>query len=271
VRIVLFGYSKDSLLAGMNMLLISIIVPIMFNHVKSFVWRATYSNVYALVQICALVYWICPETHILWTMFLYYWAASLITGYASTMLVIRLAIYYDRQKKLEQLSTTDFLTGLNNTRKFDSVFNELTKKATELNEPISLLVVDIDHFKKINDTYGHPAGDAVLQQIAELLTRLKRQIDTVSRNGGEEFTMILLNCPKAEAIKVAKRVTQAVELFVFRLPSGKKIKITVSVGVATYLESTRDMTKLIQLADEGLYRAKRRGRNQVCFANESDL
>ncbi|NMM64001.1 GGDEF domain-containing protein [Clostridium sp. P21] len=165
--------------------------------------------------------------------------------------------------KYKEDSSKDFLTGLNNVREFDSLFNNLSRKAVEKKKSLSLMIIDIDWFKKINDTYGHSSGDEVLKQLGEVLKRNCRTFDIVSRNGGEEFSILLINCPSAESIEIAERIRRAVEKYEFMLPTGGKVNISVSVGVATYPNIVGNTGKLRESADIALYEAKRTGRNKV--------
>jgi diguanylate cyclase len=170
-------------------------------------------------------------------------------------------------RKLKSESAKDYLTGLNNVRSFDQRFNEAMDNANEKNEQVSLLMIDIDFFKKVNDTYGHHEGDIVLIELGNILTKNSRSFDMVSRNGGEEFTVILLDCHINQALNIAERIRAAVEKAEFILPDRTSIKITVSIGVANYPESAQQREYLLELADLALYQAKRTGRNKVVLAN----
>ncbi len=170
-------------------------------------------------------------------------------------------------RKLKSESANDYLTGLNNVRSFDQQFNQIMKTATEKNEQVSLLMIDIDFFKKVNDTYGHHQGDIVLKELGNILTKNSRSFDIVSRNGGEEFTVILLDCHINQALSIAERIRTAVEKAEILLPDRRIIKITISIGVANYPESSQQKEYLLELADSALYQAKRTGRNKVVIAS----
>ena len=157
----------------------------------------------------------------------------------------------------------DYLTGLNNVRQFDTLLNISINSAKERNEKLSMLYIDLDFFKKVNDTYGHPEGDLVLKEIGEILKKTCRSFDIISRNGGEEFSVILLDCPLERAVEVAERIRSKVEKHDFVLSSGQKINITISIGVSSFPETTADIEKLVEHADIALYSAKRTGRNTV--------
>ena len=148
--------------------------------------------------------------------------------------------------RLEQESTIDFLTGLNNVRQYDNALNESFINVKDKNEHLSILIIDIDFFKKVNDTYGHLAGDSVLQQLGIILSTSCRSFDIVSRIGGEEFSVILPDCPSMQAIEVAERLRIAVEIHEFIIPDETKINITISIGAATYPDNVKDLENLVK-------------------------
>lgn len=168
-----------------------------------------------------------------------------------------------RNKVLSDEVLTDPLTGLGNHRFLHETFqiefrNHLTTRA-----PLSCFMMDLDHFKKVNDTYGHPFGDTVLKHFAGLVKKSIREGDTATRYGGEEFLCILPNCGMEEALTVAERIRHATECFPFT-HEGKKVKVTVSVGTVTgYQRTGASYHHLIELADQALYKAKGHGRNRV--------
>ena len=142
---------------------------------------------------------------------------------------------------------------------------EEVERAGRLKLRFSVAMIDVDHFKECNDTYGHLAGDTVLKKISERLKCSVREVDMVARYGGEEFCVVLPETTKKLAVSVAERLLRAVGSNDIDA-NGKKIKITVSVGVATYPKDGTDVASLIDKADTALYKAKRKGRNVVCSA-----
>ncbi len=193
-----------------------------------------------------------------------YWVISIIGGLISVFFVEYVRKTQYLLMKYEKESTTDFLTGLHNVRQFDVLWNTLISNATAKNERLSLLMIDIDHFKHVNDTYGHPIGDIILVELGQILKDYSRSFDVVSRNGGEEFSVILPDCPNHQAQEIAERIRRAVEIHNFKVSSKETINITVSIGVATYPETVEDTEQIVEIADECLYKAKRTGRNRVC-------
>ena len=163
---------------------------------------------------------------------------------------------------LEELATHDGLTGLYNHKTFYAFLDDEVERARRYQHPFSLLMIDIDHFKHVNDTYGHQAGDAILRGLSERLIEQVRTIDRVCRYGGEEITVIL---PDTEAaFDVADRLRAAIEATPFDIGSGKAIGITVSIGLAACPHDADNGPALVAAADTALYAAKEGGRNRVC-------
>ncbi|HXZ94801.1 MAG TPA: diguanylate cyclase [Dehalococcoidia bacterium] len=166
------------------------------------------------------------------------------------------------KEKLEQLATLDSLTGLYNRRAILGKLRELINLANRYKEDFSLIMLDIDHFKKINDRYGHLAGDEVLEEIATLIHRNIRDTDIVGRYGGEEFIIILPKTNLSSAWVVAERLRSIIEKTELKDSAGNTFTITISQGLAGG-ERGEDAYSLISRADEALYKAKEKGRNCV--------
>jgi two-component system cell cycle response regulator len=179
---------------------------------------------------------------------------------------IRKKRYQDalRNNYLESISfsVTDALTNLYNRRYFDAHIKSMLSKAQTDGKPLSLLIVDIDFFKKVNDTYGHSSGDAVIQEIAKRMMMSVRPTDLCTRYGGEEFVILLPSTLLADACKVAERIRSTVERYLVILPDGSDLSCTISVGVSVSNESDTAQT-LLDRADKCLYEAKHQGRNRV--------
>jgi len=163
---------------------------------------------------------------------------------------------------LEQLAMTDYLTNLYNRRYFMQRGTEEFKRARRNNHPLSLLMLDIDEFKKVNDTYGHEAGDMALQQVAAALKSSLREIDILGRMGGEEFAVLLPNTSLYEAALSAKRIKQIIASTLFEVP-GALLTITISVGVSVITDEMSGIDDILRNADVALYHAKNSGRNRV--------
>ena len=170
--------------------------------------------------------------------------------------------------ELEQLAMTDFLTGLFNRRFFIQRSTDEVKRAKRNAEPLALLMLDFDEFKKVNDTFGHETGDLALQQVASVMSTSLREIDILGRMGGEEFAVLLPNTSLEEALLLAERVRQSIENISFEKSKGL-LKITASIGVAAFTDEMSDIDDLIRNADNALYQAKANGRNCVVAYNKS--
>lgn len=164
----------------------------------------------------------------------------------------------------EQLSITDPLTGLFNRRELERRLSEEVRRSERYGREFSLLLLDLDHFKQLNDTRGHPAGDAVLNHLGHLLHREARMLDIPFRYGGEEFAVLLPETGTAPARHAAERLKARIAEESFPQPDGSIASVTVSIGIATYPHHSKDVGTLLGLVDMALYAAKRGGRNQVC-------
>lgn len=263
-RVLFFGISVSSITAVVTLILLPLICGLIAKMRISPLLKFIYMNVSNILVFTIAVSFLISDKHKLINAILYYGIISLLGGgilYFITEYISRSNANY---RLLKESARKDFLTGLNNVREFDMIWNTHVRNARERKERLSLLLIDIDHFKKINDTYGHLAGDEVLKELGHVLTIATRSFDTVSRNGGEEFSVILPDCPNQQAIEIANRIRKTVESHEFCISSKETIKITISIGLATFPETIKDTEKMIGIADDCLYKAKHLGRNQVC-------
>lgn len=172
-------------------------------------------------------------------------------------------------QEIREMALTDTLTGLANRRRFDAALENELERAHRFNRPLSLLMLDLDYFKKFNDTYGHLAGDQVLTRVGEVLRRNLRSVDLPARYGGEEFVVILPETGMVGAAATAERIREAMERENFTVGPGRLEQVTVSIGGVTYLPLKRtvggkpDGPTLVRAADRALYSAKQSGRNRV--------
>jgi diguanylate cyclase (GGDEF)-like protein len=169
-------------------------------------------------------------------------------------------------KRLEELATMDGLTGLLNKRALTELASQKLKSATRFKKPLSLMVCDIDYFKKVNDTYGHDIGDLVIKGFGEVLRRVKRDTDIVGRFGGEEFVVACEETDDRGAAQLAERIRTELESTTFHSDQGQ-VKVTCSVGVAPFPAAGETWEALFKAADEALYVSKRTGRNRVTVWN----
>ncbi len=188
----------------------------------------------------------------------------------ATFITIYIVKYFITSRDLEytyKLATTDGLTELYNHRFFQEQLLLNIENSKRYNTQFSLILLDIDYFKKFNDTYGHQAGDAVLRQVAMMLKKLVRSTDIVCRYGGEEMSIILSNTAYPDAIITAQKICETIAQTPFNLGASTTKNVTISLGVATYPEHGKTPNELIEHADKGLYAAKANGRNQVGLQN----
>lgn len=191
-------------------------------------------------------------------------------GFALLTVSLSLQTAFDirRVTLLEQENITDYLMGIYNRRYLDRRLEEECARSRRYNLPISVLLIDVDHFKHINDTYGHQTGDVTLKTMSTLVLEMVRETDIVARYGGEEIAIIAPNTPPSLASVLAERLRQHIEQHELLIPNGANrqpaIRITVSIGVAAGLnQEARNSKLLVRKADKALYQAKQTGRNRI--------
>lgn len=172
----------------------------------------------------------------------------------------------DLFETIKKQAITDGLTGLCNRRQFDYSLLKESERSLRQNQPFSLITLDLDHLKSINDTFGHALGDVAISTIAKVLKGKARTIDIAARFGGEEFGVILPGVDSQRAMMAAERIRAAIEAE----PIPQVKKITASIGVVTFGEHTENIDELLELADKAMYNAKKSGRNQVKLAQKED-
>jgi diguanylate cyclase (GGDEF)-like protein len=166
-------------------------------------------------------------------------------------------------QKMTELAITDDLTKLFNTRYLNRTIEIEIQRSTRYHTSVSLIFMDVDYFKRINDQYGHLIGSKVLVEMGQLLLKSLRTVDIVARYGGDEFVIVLPQTPPGAAIQIAERMRRAVEQNTFMKKEGYSLKLTASFGVASYPESAKSKEDLIRLADDAMYRVKYQTRNAV--------
>lgn len=178
------------------------------------------------------------------------------------------------QYQIRRLLSHDDLTGLLSSRSFFSELRRESSRAAAEKRPFCVLMMDVDHFKQVNDTYGHLTGSKTLEEIGHSITKILRSGDVAARFGGEEFAAFLLDAELAQGIVAAERIRQAIEEREFSvIRQGRAVevhRVTISIGVAAFPNDSSDPIELVEMADSALYRAKREGRNRVCVYHDLD-
>lgn len=261
-RILLSGLTTITIVLIISVSIQIIVYSVIAYHIKNLRLAWTLQYLFNMINSAIVFYYMLHHEKNLNQLYYNFFIGSTVIA----VLIYSLLKYYrnfdTKLNKLLEDSTTDYLTGIHNVRGFDQEYNKAINWSTRKNERLSFLMLDIDHFKKINDNYGHSAGDEILRQLAEILQSTCRVFDIISRNGGEEFSVILQDTPLSHASEVAERIRIAVENFEFIIGK-EKIRLTISIGCSSYPENTQNPDELISLADKALYKAKESGRNRV--------
>jgi len=174
------------------------------------------------------------------------------------------------EQELERQARTDFLTGIANRRHFLDLADQELARTRRYGRPFSMLMLDLDMFKNVNDRYGHRVGDLTLQKVVDVCKQILREVDVFGRLGGEEFGIMLPETDSEQAVQVADRVRQAIAEASVRLPQGGSVGVTASIGVATYSPDD-DVDAVLSRADRALYAAKRSGRDRVSMEGDSRI
>lgn len=189
-------------------------------------------------------------------------------GEISTSFNIMAQKLEDSSHQMRQLASTDTLTKLSNRFAMDSFLETAFTSAKYNNSALSVLMFDIDHFKRVNDTYGHVAGDQVLLKVSHILSKSFRTIDMLARYGGEEFVAVLPGCMANQAAVIGSRVIKAVEEAEIEISSEAFIRVTVSCGISEILRTDTCYTDIVKRSDTALYHAKQAGRNRIAWNKE---
>ncbi len=258
-RIIYFGYSQSAILGAILILLISVLCGLIYKLKISEYKKWIIMNLSSIIAFSILIIATIERNAAIETLS-YFVVICILVGvlvyYISKHIVLTNTLYFKYRKE----STKDFLTGLYNVRNFDLSINEIIDKSDGVTSVVSMLMLDIDHFKYINDTYGHLVGDEVLKELAQVLKKSCRSTDYIARVGGEEFCAILMDCNSEMALEIAENIRKTVENQKF---TAELISMTISIGVATYPETIHSVELIRSESDKALYYSKQNGRNQV--------
>jgi diguanylate cyclase len=261
-----YGFSTASLSEFGSMLLLGLVSIVLNKQLRRTSWslagRLALSTI--TINVCVVVsitvLGSLQSKQWIWTTMPVAFVLSVVTSALFVFIIRDFQLEYVRRASLVEEASRDHLTKLYNVRTFDRYFQEIMKQAARDGNPVSLAFIDVDHFKTINDTYGHAVGDVVLRKVAELMATNIRWNDFVARYGGEEFVVILPDTNEQEAIEIMDRLRISIAEQTVRIQKDL-VSVTVSIGIATYPASSEE--ELIHCADQALYQAKAQGRNQV--------
>ena len=188
----------------------------------------------------------------------------LVKPFSNDELLAKIELIIEKRRFYLELATTDALTGLGNRKFFEEKFENIYRISSQYKQIFSIAILDVDHFKAVNDTYGHDTGDYVLQEVAKLLRGKIRKDDLLARIGGEEFALLLSGTEGQNTRKVMERLRKGVDEHIFQKPGeSQAVKVTISIGFACFPATAADKDGLFKAADKALYQAKRRGRNMI--------
>lgn len=262
-RVLYFGVSQPAIIGFITALIVGIGFSIICNIKSSRKSKLIFSIIYLFFVFSIALFIVLGLSITFFKTITMYCIGNIGVCCIVFFYVENLIEFIKHNKKLEHEATKDFLTGLNNVKNFDTSFNSISQLTLKKWENLSLLFIDIDFFLKVNDTYSHNAGDIVLKELAEIFIDTVRVFDVISRNGGEEFSILLLDCSSSHALKIAEKLRKKVETHQFNISDKVNLNITISIGVSTYPYTTNKIDDLLEDADKALHEAKRTGRNKV--------
>ncbi|MDR3584125.1 MAG: diguanylate cyclase [Desulfosporosinus sp.] len=261
-RLFFQGLTFPSIMATLNILMIAICCAVTTKFTKNKMLQWVIMSMYTLIFPTITFIIIINNRKLLIETIVTYWISTVVTSVLVCFYIQYIDLLRFSYQRYQQDSAKDYRTGLNNVRQFDIEFNRIANGLTD-KSIITMLFIDIDHFKKVNDIHGHKNGDKVLEDLGKLLLNSTNSIDIVSRNGGEEFSVIMTDCPQDKILDVAERIRREVQEHKFYLSDDQSINITISIGVAIYPFTVNNIQEIVEKADSALYEAKRTGRNKV--------
>lgn len=266
----LFGNVFASLVSFFISVAIAIGCGLMSRWIKQHISITTFwMNVYSMCLISFALFINIPDHRIYTETLLIFWPISIIATYVTVNICKDIRQSKDLLQHYKAWATTDFLTGLYNVRQFHTVLSEKMAQVKQQNSCLALILFDIDRFKSINDSYGHDGGDVILRHLGELIRSLVPKSGLAFRNGGEEFSILLISC-EHEAAAFAEHVRTTIERHPFVVQK-QTVHITVSIGISLFPTFATNETELFKQADIALYEAKQQGRNRTVVYKKQDL
>lgn len=265
-RLGVYGFNSSSVVASTQIILFVLIYIIIDKYVQSKKKRLILYYIFTMIIYVPTLFYLYSDYSVSEKIIIFdFTIISTITFIIMYYLLGYVESSNDLYRKYKEEAKKDYLTGLYNMRQFDAIYNKTIDHISKTDEKLSILLIDIDHFKMVNDKYGHHTGDIVLSQLSDLINSISRKSDVVSRIGGEEFCVLLLNTNKEITAIIADRIRKCIENYEFKSDKGDIINITISVGIAVYPDTTIEINKIKEKADSALYKSKLLGRNQISF------
>ncbi|HBV86042.1 MAG TPA: GGDEF domain-containing protein [Desulfosporosinus sp.] len=264
-RLFFDGLTYTSILSAITAVVIGVGCAFIAKYIASTLKKWTIMSIYILIVPTITFSIMIDNQHLLARTILTYWLGLSMVSSLLYLYVRYLDLTRFLYRKYQIDSAKDHRTGLNNVRQFDNELNRIMHNLSD-QSLITLLFMDIDYFKKINDTYGHQNGDKILEDLGKILLSSCSYSDIVSRNGGDEFSVLMMDCPRDKVLVVSERIRSTVQDHRFYLIDGQVINITVSIGIAIYPDTVKDISLIVEKADLALYEAKRAGRNRVMLS-----
>lgn len=263
-RTLYFGFNISS-----NVAIIQIIIYIISFHIIDKIfneeWKKwVFKTLISFITLMLILFYLLRGINNFYTILFQFSLVIILAGVLEYFLLEYVRNSNELYIRYKKESTKDFLTGLYNRRHFDKMLNWTFERVLENKENLSCLMVDIDYFKKVNDTYGHAIGDIVIKEISDILTKTCRTFDIIGRVGGEEFCILLIDCSKENSIDIAFKIRNNVREHKIKIGHDKFINVTVSIGVSFFPDTVTFLNDLKEKADIALYNAKYSGRDQVC-------
>ena len=232
----------------------------------------TMVTVYATVLHGIVLIYVLADTGLLFDILSVVLPASFISSWLALVIIRDIRLTKQSMRTWQQTAQRDFLTGLHNFRAFTDHFDDLKQQTILQQHEVALITIDIDHFKHVNDTFGHEAGDEVLRQFASRLRDGVTDAGFISRNGGEEFSILVEQLTDAKVLALAEQLRERIATSPFQLSNGTQLPLTASFGVALFPKSTSEIQQLVTDADVALYHSKQNGRNRVTlFTRELEV
>jgi diguanylate cyclase len=262
-RLFYLGVSIDSIVAASNIFIIAIGCGLISKlEIRRWV-KWSYMNIVAFIMISISFFTLIQDKDIALNTILIFYISSIIVGTIVYFVTSNILLNDKLYRKYKHEAEYDFLTGLKNIMTFNYTIENIEDILDVSCKNVSVLFIDIDFFKKINDTFGHEIGDKVLEEFGKTLNDLFKTSDMIFRVGGEEFVVILPNCKHKKAMEIAERVRTVYENHTLSFEDDIQVKFTVSIGVASFPETIDSLKSLVSKADRALYKAKENGRNRV--------